>query len=49
LSWGKYGDDDLELILELFNNACHPECLEHCRQQLNRAQEMATAFAANKQ
>jgi tetratricopeptide (TPR) repeat protein len=41
--------DDLELILELFNNACHPECLEYCRQQLNRAQKMAATFAANKQ
>ena len=39
--------DDLELILELFNNACHPECLEHCREQSDRAQKMAIAFAAN--
>jgi tetratricopeptide (TPR) repeat protein len=36
--------DDLELILELFDNACHPECLEHCREQLQRAQKMAVAF-----
>jgi len=39
--------DDLELILELFNNACHPECLEHCREQLQRAQKMAETFAVN--
>ncbi len=39
--------DDLELILELFNNACHPECLEHCREQLNRARKMAVAFTVN--
>ena len=39
--------DDLQLILEVFNNACHPECLEHCREQLQRAQKMAVAFAVN--
>ena len=38
--------DDLELILELFNNACHAECLEHCREQSDRAQKMVNAFAA---
>ncbi len=39
--------DDLELILELFYNACHPECLEHCREQLNRAQKIVAMFAVS--
>ncbi len=39
--------DDLELILELFNDACHVECLEHCRQQLIKAQKTVAMFAVN--
>lgn len=32
--------DDLELIVELFENACHPDCLEHCKNQMAKARAM---------
>jgi hypothetical protein len=32
--------DEFVLIIELFSEACHAECLEHCREQLKRAQSL---------
>jgi len=40
--------DDFELIIELFHNACQPDCLKHCKEQLDNAQTLVKAFSGNK-
>ncbi|MHB1085675.1 MAG: hypothetical protein ACYCZA_12665 [Thiobacillus sp.] len=36
--------DDFELIIELFQSACQPRCLKHCKEQLAHALSMVEAL-----
>ena len=39
--------DDFELIVELFQSACQPLCLKHCKEQLAHALSMVEALSGN--
>ena len=38
--------DELVVITEIFSDACHDDCLEHCREQLIKAEHLAETLAS---